>query len=654
MSISVTVQEGGLKSFLVQDDGHGIRVEDMTILCERHTTSKLASFEDLRSIGTFGFRGEALASISHVAHVTVTSMTATQPCAYRASYQAGELEENHPPKACAGNQGTIIQADNLFFNLKQRREALHATEEMKKIINVVQRYALHYSGRALLLKKLGSNSPEIFTQKGASIESNIVALYGAELGPQNLLSVTHHDQALGLDVEAHFSSINYGGKRPIFVLFINHRLVESASLKKMAREVYANLLGKGKHSFVYLSLMMKPENVDVNVHPTKSQVRFRFEDEILSCVERLLDAELKRANVSRPFQVASQAKLSDSISVLNYADRVLQKNPSYDSDPKWRTVRVDSRAQKMDTFLVPASSQQPMMNNSQRGSSAASSSQFQPSAASAGFAARPKRRKTSLASIQQLLDELQGAECFHEGLSELFRDHTFVGCIDANRCAIQHRLILFVVQIPEISRHFFYEQILDGFEDFEPMRLNPPASVTQLLRLFLSDGIQTKVHFESLPPAEQSDLLGKLTGLLTPKRREMMRTYLSLDINDSLELCSLPIVVANYMPDFTQLPRFVYQLCSKVNYKNEKMCFENLCRVLAEFFSPSELDPALLGPSAMPEDQEERATRAWSIENVLFNSFKQGSYHVPRLCSNNGAVVQIASVDGLYKCFERC
>uniref|UniRef100_A0A2P2LUN6 DNA mismatch repair protein MLH1-like n=1 Tax=Rhizophora mucronata TaxID=61149 RepID=A0A2P2LUN6_RHIMU len=105
-SINVVLKDGGLKLIQVSDDGHGIRHEDLPILCERHTTSKLSTYEDLQSIKTMGFRGEALASMTYVAHVTITTITQGQLHGYRVSYRDGVME--HQPKACAAVKGTQI------------------------------------------------------------------------------------------------------------------------------------------------------------------------------------------------------------------------------------------------------------------------------------------------------------------------------------------------------------------------------------------------------------------------------------------------------------------------------------------------------------------------------------------------------------------
>ena len=141
-SISVLAKGGGVKLLQIQDNGHGILRDDFARVCERFATSKLRTYEDLESIETFGFRGEALASISHVAHVTITSMVRGSPCAYCAHFSAGELVPPKPgdpaaPKPCASTQGTTITVEDLFFNVPMRLKAMKSVgDEYNKLLQV--------------------------------------------------------------------------------------------------------------------------------------------------------------------------------------------------------------------------------------------------------------------------------------------------------------------------------------------------------------------------------------------------------------------------------------------------------------------------------------------------------------------------------------
>lgn len=655
-SVTVVVAEGGLRSFSVQDDGHGIRREDLPILCERHTTSKLNTFEDLRTLGTFGFRGEALASISHVANVTVTTMTASQPCGYRAQYRDGVLEEGRQPLPCAGNRGTMILAENLFYNLKQRREALKIpAEEMKKIADVVRRYALHFSGKCFVLKKAAPGSqPEVFTQRGATLATNVSALFGQETG-ENLIQCSESIPELEMSVDAAVTCINHGGKRYDFILFINHRLVECKQLKRMVREVYSNLLIKHKNPFVYLSLTLKPENVDVNIHPTKQTVRFRNEDEVLTRIANLIERQLKSNPVSRPFKVTSTASLVPA--------------KTGNDDPQWRAVRVDSREQRLDSFLVrepsSASSQVPlraasldvvadeisMAVSDSQPSQSARSQLFAPSAASQMQQQqhRAKRCRTQLSSVHKLLEQIESSG--HSGLADLFREHSFVGCCDANKCAIQHRLNLYLVDVPEVCTHFLYQCILEQFEHLNRIRISQAPSVRSLLRLHL-ECVRTKVSFAGLPVEQQDDLLSQMEAILKPVRLQMMRLYFSIDITDDLRVTALPSVIPGFKPDMIGLPRFIFRLCTKINYNDEKECFRSIATELASFLSPPPLNPPFLAPGE--KDIDDRDTRAHQIEHVLFGAMKTAEFRPPKHLGSSGAVRQIASIDQLYKTFERC
>lgn len=325
-SITVTVKDGGNKLLQIQDDGHGIRAEDLPILCERHTTSKLSSFEDLDTVRTFGFRGEALASVSFVSNLTVTTMTADAPHALKASYRDGALENDQPARPCAGVPGTTITVENLFFNVPTRRRALKsASEEFSKVLDVIQRYAASRVDVAFACRKLGEAKPALHCPVVADRVERIRAVYGAtvakelgalkfEIGADEAMREGASAEARDRDardrddaparcsVDALVSGASYRSRRATFVLFINDRLVECAPLKRAIEATYAATLPKAERPFAFVALTLPPRTVDVNVHPTKREVRFLRQDDVVEAVRLRVEEALLASNGARTFR----------------------------------------------------------------------------------------------------------------------------------------------------------------------------------------------------------------------------------------------------------------------------------------------------------------------------------------------------------------
>ncbi|XP_046622766.1 DNA mismatch repair protein Mlh1 isoform X1 [Neodiprion virginianus] len=365
-SIQVTVKEGGLKILQIQDNGTGIRKEDMDIVCERFTTSKLQQFEDLKSIATFGFRGEALASISHVAQLTITTKVADDPCAYKASYIDSKLKA--PPKPCAGSQGTTILIENLFYNVPTRRRALKSpAEELSRITEVVNKYAIHNSNVGFVLRKHGDIVPQVRTQHNSTKVANIQTIFGVAVA-RELLEVEHTDDTYKFKLCGLVTNANYSNKNFTLLLFINNRLVESTPIKKMLEDLYSVYLPRKAHPWCYISLEINPANIDVNVHPTKHEVRFLHEEAIIGKVKDAVDAQLLGNNASRTFY--AQARLPQVDITKQALEEVIPEYSNAGNKEKpvhaYQMIRTDSSDQKLEkfNFTVNTSSANQSLNES--------------------------------------------------------------------------------------------------------------------------------------------------------------------------------------------------------------------------------------------------------------------------------------------------
>ncbi|KAF0760467.1 hypothetical protein AaE_003559, partial [Aphanomyces astaci] len=318
--ITVVAGQGGMKMLQITDDGSGIRREDLDIVCERFTTSKLRKYEDLQEIASYGFRGEALSSVSHVAHVTITSKTKDQPCAYRAHYRDGELVSALPggskdPIPCAGKTGTQILVEDMFYNLSTRKQALkNFSEQYHRVLDVMQRYAIHYggTGTSFVCRKHRETTCDLNISSGSSTQLDVIkSIFGSSLAAE-LVAYTLTSQQATVNVTGYVTNANYNTKKSTFIVFINNRLVECPALRRACEYTYAQYLPKHTHPFVYLALAIPPNHVDVNVHPTKREVHFLHEEAVVDAIASHLNTLLQGGNQSRTFTVQPIAAIMAS------------------------------------------------------------------------------------------------------------------------------------------------------------------------------------------------------------------------------------------------------------------------------------------------------------------------------------------------------
>ncbi|KAG6973790.1 hypothetical protein JG687_00000704 [Phytophthora cactorum] len=651
--VAVTVSQGGLKLLQIQDNGRGIQRQDLEIVCERFTTSKLKNFEDLKDIKSFGFRGEALASVSHVAHVTITSRTADQPCAYKASYRDGKLVAKRPgeskdPKPCAGKNGTQIVVEDLFYNLSTRKQALkNASEQYSRILDVVQKYAVHFGARGVgfVCKKNRESSCGVNTTQSSSQLDAIRTIYGNKLASE-LTSFEHIRDAttagsmdLQRQVYGYISNANYHLKKSSFILFINDRLVECPSLKRACEYVYSLYLPKNTHPFIYLSMELPPRNIDVNVHPTKREVHFLHEEDIVDSISQAIEKRLKGSNESRSFSVQPITSMlgisnGDASTKQRRRESVLEEEKQQDeaesSDEEMNKRESEDEADRSADSIEIDLSQKPTPP----------SKKYQP--------ALPKPeseddRRGSLEATQspQLLSSVQNLLSLmrqkkNKALARLFREHSFVGVVDKQFSLVQYRTKLYIARHDEIAFHVFYQQALLQFGETRPITLQSPFPIYDLVLEALKN--PRNGYDEEDGPREQ--LADEIKTLLIANG-PMLFEYFSLDIDSQGMLRTLPQLLPDHEPSIHSLPEFVFHLATEVSWEEEEPCFESVAHVLARWY----------GEMRYPGNAEREAL---VLEHVLFPATKAATFCPPNELNDTQLITPVACLTNLYKIFERC
>jgi len=288
-NIFIETEDGGRRKISVADDGDGIDPAEIGLAVERHATSKLTALGDLDSLRTLGFRGEALASIAAVARLTLTSRARAQPHGMRLTAENGRVEA---PAPIGASQGTVVTVEDLFFNVPARRKFLKTqTAERRQIDSLVSRYALAYPEVRFRLSQEGRET--LAGNGNGNRREVLAAVFGLDAA-ERMIDLSAASIEGPVRVGGYISPVDLSrSNRKDILLFINGRSIADPALTAAVVQAYHTLLMVGRFPFGAIFVEMPPDELDVNVHPAKAEVRFREPAAVFSALQRAVRQALK-------------------------------------------------------------------------------------------------------------------------------------------------------------------------------------------------------------------------------------------------------------------------------------------------------------------------------------------------------------------------
>ncbi len=315
-NITVEIKNGGISYIKVSDNGKGIAQDDLEIAFERHATSKIRSADDLNTVTSMGFRGEALASIAAIANVEMVSKTQEQEIGYRVVVEAGNILE----KEEAGcKTGTTITVRNLFFNTPVRYKFLKKDyTESGYIEDVITRIAL--VNPSIAIKLINTGKTVIQTNGSGDMKSVIYSIYGKDIANGIMeVSYKYEDiQITGVVGKPEIARSNRSNQ----LFFVNKRYIKDKTLTAATEQAYKGLIPIGKFGFVVLDIEMNPAKVDVNVHPAKLEVRFEEENKVFQAIYHAIKDTLLKTELVANSEKALHEEKMETARELTFEERL--------------------------------------------------------------------------------------------------------------------------------------------------------------------------------------------------------------------------------------------------------------------------------------------------------------------------------------------
>ena len=344
-SIQVIIKEAGKSLIQVIDDGKGMSENDARMSFERHATSKIQQASDLYHIKTMGFRGEAVASVAAVSQTELRTRLAEEELGVRLQMEGSELQELEP---CAMPPGTSFAVRNLFFNVPARRNFLKSNAvEMRHIIEEFQRLALANPEVGF---SLTHNQSELYKLPVSNLSKRVVSLFGKNYKSQliNCKETIPHMELGGYIGKPSFAKKTRGEQ----YIFVNKRFVKSSYLNHAIMQAYEGLLQPNTFPFYVLFIEIDPKHIDVNVHPTKTEIKFDDEKTVYSILKATVRQSLGTHGVTPSLDFESNINFNTSFVSLDVEKTIEQETLAKDRE---QVVREASKQERVFRSAAPES-----------------------------------------------------------------------------------------------------------------------------------------------------------------------------------------------------------------------------------------------------------------------------------------------------------
>lgn len=537
------------------------------------------------------------------------------------------------------------------------------------------------------LKRIGDNSVDLKTPgclqkeiKTRCLENESVLLddiglvYGNDCKKELQRISLDFDQQFKFEMNGYASNSKYTQLRQmVFVLFINERLVDCQPIRKAVHSVYTLYMPKNTNYFVYMNLVMNPNNLDVNIHPTKHEVRFLYQDEIINKIQTCFEEKMLNSSVSRTY-CAKNLTLDTFIETKRVGNNSLVENSeNNESQVKlypYQMTRVDHKERKIDTYLKTTSNNESISDINQ---SLNESKTLKPTynketkLFSSGLRANT-REDINFKSLDQLKSKIEKSAS--KTVHEILQSMNFVGFIHKELSLIQHQTALYLANTRRLSEELFYQLALFNFGNFGYYKLSETCLISELAMMALDNP-----ESEWSPDDGPKERLSTRCGSFLKNKAKMLDDYFSIKILiqkdennvEKIYLESLPILLDNYEPDMNDLPLFIIRLATEVNWKNEKECFDSICRQLAWFFSsknPIEIDEEDINIEQVISDSNSQKSinscsssqnknqDSWITEHVIYTAFRNMLLVTEDF--EKESFFKLVDLSRLYRVFERC